>query len=170
MATRKCYNSPKNTVALQRTARENSRETYAQYMEESNELCKRVRLRGRFYFKFVDEDKMPNIEEMESVADIFKRFNTGAMGLGSISQEIIKVSSLVRVRSNPSAEVSAKLVSEVGVGVVALGVAKAKSDHITVAALLGAEEFGFATGQLIALGCIMMRKCHLNMRRVVVAT
>ena len=33
---------------------------------------------------------------------------------------------------------------------------------VAVAALLGAEEFGFATGPLIAIGCIMMRKCHLN--------
>src|SRR5690606_7273639 len=33
---------------------------------------------------------------------------------------------------------------------------------VAVAALLGAEEFGFATAPLIAVGCIMMRKCHLN--------
>jgi len=33
---------------------------------------------------------------------------------------------------------------------------------ITIAALLGAEEFGFSTAPLITLGCIMMRKCHLN--------
>ncbi len=33
---------------------------------------------------------------------------------------------------------------------------------VVIAALLGAEEFGFATAPLIALGCIMMRKCHLN--------
>ncbi|KAJ0403127.1 hypothetical protein P43SY_009557 [Pythium insidiosum] len=130
--------------------------------------------------------------------------------------------------SNPVAEVSVKLVSEVGVGVVAAGVAKAKADHITIsghdggtgasswtgvkngglpwelglaeaqqtlvlndlrsrvklqtdgqlktgrdvaiAALLGAEEFGFATGPLIALGCIMMRKCHLNTCPVGIAT
>ncbi|KAE8951992.1 hypothetical protein PR001_g33485, partial [Phytophthora rubi] len=41
---------------------------------------------------------------------------------------------------------------------------------VMVAALLGAEEFGFATGPLIALGCIMMRKCHLNTCPVGVAT
>ena len=36
--------------------------------------------------------------------------------------------------------------------------------------MLGAEEFGFATGALIVLGCIMMRKCHLNTCPVGVAT
>ena len=120
--------------------------------------------------------------------------------------------------SNPRARVSVKLVSEVGVGIVASGVAKAKADHIlisghdggtgasrwtgikyaglpwelglaethqtlvlndlrgrtivqtdgqlrtgrdvAIACLLGAEEWGFATAPLIAMGCIMMRKCH----------
>jgi len=130
--------------------------------------------------------------------------------------------------SQPYGEVSVKLVSEVGVGTVAAGVAKAKADHITIsggdggtgaaawtgvkgaglpwelgiaeaqqtlvlnnlrsrvrlqtdgqiktgrdviiAALLGAEEFGFATAPLITLGCIMMRKCHLNTCPVGIAT
>lgn len=129
---------------------------------------------------------------------------------------------------NPDADVSVKLVSEVGVGTVAAGVAKARSDHVTIAgfeggtgaspltsikhagspweiglaetqqtlvlnrlrgriavqvdggvrtgrdvvvgALLGADEFGFATAPLIAAGCIMMRKCHLNTCPVGVAT
>ncbi|KAF4043497.1 GXGXG motif-containing protein [Phytophthora infestans] len=159
-------------------------------LEETNELCKRVKLRGRFYFKFVDEDKMPNIEEMESylagyyqgvkpgeggelpaykVSDYIGSMRHTTPGVGLISppphHDIYSIEDRAQLiqplkRSNPSAEVSVKLVSEVGVGVVALGVAKAKSDHITVAALLGAEEFGFATGQLIALSCIMMlRAC-----------
>jgi len=130
--------------------------------------------------------------------------------------------------SNPQARVSVKLVSEVGVGTVAAGVAKAKADHILISgdgggtgaspltsikyaglpwelglsetqqtlvlnglrgriilqtdgqiktgrdvvigALLGAEEFGFSTGPLIASGCIMMRVCHLNTCPVGVAT
>ena len=130
--------------------------------------------------------------------------------------------------SNPRARVSVKLVSEVGVGIVAAGVAKAKSDHIlisghdggtgasrwtgikyaglpwelglaethqtlvlndlrgrvivqtdgqirtgrdvAIACLLGAEEWGFATTPLIAMGCIMMRKCHLNSCPVGIAT
>ena len=41
---------------------------------------------------------------------------------------------------------------------------------IAVAALLGAEEFGFATAPLIAMGCIMMRKCHTNTCPVGIAT
>ncbi len=41
---------------------------------------------------------------------------------------------------------------------------------VAIAALLGAEEFGFATAPLITLGCIMMRKCHLNTCPVGVAT
>jgi glutamate synthase (NADPH/NADH) large chain len=129
---------------------------------------------------------------------------------------------------NPEGDVSVKLVSEVGVGTVAAGVSKARSDHVTIAgfeggtgaspltsikhagspweiglaethqtlvanrlrgrisvqvdggvrtgrdvvigALLGADEFGFSTAPLIAAGCIMMRKCHLNTCPVGVAT
>jgi glutamate synthase domain-containing protein 2/glutamate synthase domain-containing protein 3 len=41
---------------------------------------------------------------------------------------------------------------------------------VTIAALLGAEEFGFATAPLVAMGCIMMRKCHLNTCPVGIAT
>ena len=41
---------------------------------------------------------------------------------------------------------------------------------VVIAALLGAEEFGFATAPLIAIGCIMMRKCHLNTCPVGIAT
>ena len=41
---------------------------------------------------------------------------------------------------------------------------------LAVAALMGAEEFGFGTIVLVALGCIMMRKCHLNTCPVGVAT
>jgi glutamate synthase (ferredoxin) len=41
---------------------------------------------------------------------------------------------------------------------------------VAVAALLGAEEFGFATAPLVASGCIMMRACHLNTCPVGIAT
>jgi glutamate synthase (NADPH/NADH) len=41
---------------------------------------------------------------------------------------------------------------------------------VAIACLLGAEEFGFATTPLIAMGCIMMRKCHLNTCPVGIAT
>jgi glutamate synthase (ferredoxin) len=130
--------------------------------------------------------------------------------------------------ANRKARISVKLVSEIGVGTVAAGVAKAHADvvlisghdggtgasplssikhagspwelglaethqtlllnnlrsrivvetdgqlktgrDVVVAALLGAEEFGFATAPLVALGCIMMRVCHLNTCPVGVAT
>ncbi|MBM4122369.1 MAG: glutamate synthase large subunit [Nitrospira sp.] len=130
--------------------------------------------------------------------------------------------------SNPEADVSVKLVAEVGVGTVAAGVSKAHADKVlisgdsggtgasplssikyagipwelglaethqtlvlndlrgrikvetdgqmktgrdvVIAALLGAEEFGFSTAPLIVEGCIMMRKCHLNTCPVGVAT
>ncbi|WP_421726698.1 glutamate synthase large subunit [Bauldia sp.] len=130
--------------------------------------------------------------------------------------------------TNPAADISVKLGSEVGVGTVAAGVAKARADHVTIAgyeggtgaspltsikhagspwemglsethqtlvneglrgriavqvdggirtgrdvvvgALLGADEFGLATAPLIAAGCIMMRKCHLNTCPVGIAT
>jgi L-lactate utilization protein LutB len=41
---------------------------------------------------------------------------------------------------------------------------------VAIGALLGADEFGFATAPLVAAGCIMMRKCHLNTCPVGVAT
>ena len=130
--------------------------------------------------------------------------------------------------ANRAARISVKLVAEIGVGTIAAGVTKAKTDHlviaghdggtgaspltsikhaglpwelglaethqtlvmnnlrsrvtlqtdgqlktgrdIAIAALLGAEEFGFATAPLITLGCIMMRKCHLNTCPVGIAT
>ena len=130
--------------------------------------------------------------------------------------------------ANRDARVNVKLVSEVGVGTIAAGVAKAKADvvlisgydggtgaspltslkhaglpwelglseaqqtlvlnnlrsrivvecdgqlktgrDVAIAALLGAEEFGFATAPLVASGCIMMRKCHLNTCPVGIAT
>jgi glutamate synthase (NADPH/NADH) large chain len=130
--------------------------------------------------------------------------------------------------SNPSANVSVKLVSEVGVGTIAAGVSKAHADHIlisghdggtgaspltsikhaglpwelglaethqtlvlnglrsrcgletdgqlktgrdvVIAAMLGAEHYGFSTAPLVTMGCIMMRKCHLNTCPVGIAT
>jgi glutamate synthase domain-containing protein 2/glutamate synthase domain-containing protein 1/glutamate synthase domain-containing protein 3 len=130
--------------------------------------------------------------------------------------------------ANPRARVSVKLVSEVGVGTIAAGVAKANADHVVIAghdggtgaspqasiqhagipweiglaetqqtllrndlrsrimvevdgqmrtgrdvvigAILGADEFGFSTAPLIALGCVMMRVCHLNTCPVGVAS
>ncbi|OQR97360.1 ferredoxin-dependent glutamate synthase [Achlya hypogyna] len=348
------FNSPEAIVALQKAARLNSREAYEQYRDATVAASRKVTLRGLLEFATVPESDRPPLSAMEPVSEIVKRFNTGAMSLGSISQETHealaeamnrlggrsntgeggedplryapevqlavvavlmaaqngrpnrkrsaikqvasgrfgvtmdyltnadqlqikmaqgakpgeggelpghKVSEYIAARrhttpgvglisppphhdiysiedlaqlihdlknANPVAEISVKLVSEVGVGVVAAGVAKAKAEHITIsghdggtgasswtgvkhgglpwelglaeaqqtlvlnnlrsrvklqtdgqlktgrdvviAALLGAEEFGFATAPLIALGCIMMRKCHLNTCPVGVAT
>jgi glutamate synthase (ferredoxin) len=130
--------------------------------------------------------------------------------------------------ANPSARISVKLVSEVGVGTIAAGVAKGHADvilisgfdggtgaspqtgikhaglpwelglsethqtllvndlrsrvvletdgqlrtgrDVVIAAMLGAEEFGFATAPLVTLGCTMMRVCHLDTCPVGVAT
>ena len=163
------------------------------------------------------------------------RYSTPGVGLISPPphHDIYSIEDLAQLihdlkNANPNARVSVKLVSEVGVGTVAAGVAKAHADHIVIAgdvggtgaspltsikhaglpwelgiaethqtlvmndlrsrvvlqtdgglktgrdviiaALLGAEEFGFATAPLITLGCIMMRKCHLNTCPVGVAT
>jgi len=320
-------NSPQSMVHLQRAARENSRQAFDDYtkaVDDSNAACT---LRGLLRWKPEAVAKGTrsgiSLDDVEPAQAIVKRFVTGAMSLGSISQEAHEAlavamntlggrsntgeggedavrfldnrrSSIKQVASgrfgvtshylansdqiqikmaqgakpgeggelpgykvsdyiascrgttpgvglisppphhdiysiedlaqlihdlkcaNPEGQVSVKLVSEVGVGVVAAGVAKAKADHITVsggdggtgaaawtgikcaglpwelgvaetqqtlvlnglrdrirlqtdgqlktardvaiACALGAEEFAFSTGPLIALGCIMMRK------------
>jgi len=171
------------------------------------------------------------------VQGVIAKTRRATPGVGLISppphHDIYSIEDLAQLiydlkNANPSARVSVKLVSEVGVGVVAAGVTKGKADHILIsghdggtgasrwtsikhaglpwelglaethqtlvqnglrdrvviqadgqmktgldvikAALLGAEEFGFGTQTLIALGCIMMRKCHLNTCPVGVAT
>ena len=359
--------TPDAIAKLQHSTRANKWETYKEYAQLINDQSKRhMTLRGLFEFK-VDPGKAIPVDEVESAADIVKRFATGAMSLGSISTEAhstlaiamnriggksntgeggedparyrqelkgipitagTKVSDLIgksvieadytlkdgdSLRSkikqvasgrfgvtteylvsadqiqikmaqgakpgeggqlpggkvsdyigflrysvpgvglisppphhdiysiedlaqlihdlknaNPRASVSVKLVSEVGVGTIAAGVAKCKADHVVIAghdggtgaspwssikhagtpwelglaetqqtlvlnrlrgrirvqadgqmktgrdvvigALLGADEFGFATAPLVVEGCIMMRKCHLNTCPVGVAT
>jgi len=171
------------------------------------------------------------------VDEIIARIRYSTPGVGLISppphHDIYSIEDLAQLihdlkNSNPAARVSVKLVSEVGVGTVAAGVAKAHADHIlisgdsggtgaspltsikhaglpwelgiaethqtlvrndlrsrvvlqtdgglktgrdvVIAALLGAEEMGFSTAPLIAMGCIMMRKCHLNTCPVGIAT
>ena len=165
----------------------------------------------------------------------FLRYSVPGVGLISPPphHDIYSIEDLAQLihdlkNANSKASVSVKLVSEVGVGTVAAGVAKAKADHVVIAghdggtgaspwssikhagtpwelglaetqqtlvlnrlrgrirvqadgqmktgrdvaigALLGADEFGFATAPLVAEGCIMMRKCHLNTCPVGVAT
>ncbi len=171
------------------------------------------------------------------VDEYIARIRSSTPGVGLISppphHDIYSIEDLKQLIydlrcSNPTASVSVKLVSEVGVGTVAAGVAKANADHVTisghdggtgaspqssiqsagvpweiglaetqqtlllndlrsritvevdgqmktgrdvvVAALLGADEFGFSTAPLIAMGCIMMRVCHLNTCPVGIAT
>jgi glutamate synthase (ferredoxin) len=331
--------SPQVIHTLQKATSEGSYELYKQYAALVNEQNqKHFTLRGLLEFK--QRESIP-IEEVESIEEIVKRFKTGAMSYGSISQEaheslaiamnrlggksntgeggedpdrytwtnergdsknsaIKQVASgrfgvtslylsqakelqikmaqgakpgeggqlpgkkvypwIAKVRhstpgvglisppphhdiysiedlaelihdlknANRAARISVKLVSEVGVGTIAAGVAKAHADvvlisgfdggtgaspqtsikhaglpwelglaethqtlvlnnlrsrivvetdgqmktgrDVAIAALLGAEEFGFATAPLVTLGCIMMRVCHLNTCPVGVAT
>lgn len=163
------------------------------------------------------------------------RYSTPGVGLISPPphHDIYSIEDLAELihdlkNANREARISVKLVSEVGVGTIAAGVAKAHADvvlisgydggtgaspqtsikhaglpwelglaethqtlvlnnlrsriavetdgqmktgrDVIIAALLGAEEFGFATAPLVTLGCIMMRVCHLNTCPVGVAT
>ncbi len=171
------------------------------------------------------------------VSDYIGFLRHSVPGVGLISppphHDIYSIEDLAQLihdlkNANPSASISVKLVSEVGVGTVAAGVSKAKADHVVISgydggtgasplssikhagtpwelglaetqqtlvlnrlrgrirlqvdgqiktgrdvvigALLGADEFGFATAPLVVEGCIMMRKCHLNTCPVGVAT
>ena len=171
------------------------------------------------------------------VTEYIAKLRCSVPGVGLISppphHDIYSIEDLAQLihdlkNANPAASISVKLVSEVGVGTVAAGVAKAKADHITIAGhdggtgasplsslkhagtpwelglsetqqtlvlnrlrgrvriqadgqmktgrdvviggILGADEFGFATAPLVAEGCIMMRKCHLNTCPVGIAT
>jgi glutamate synthase (NADPH/NADH) large chain len=177
--------------------------------------------------------QLPGHKVSEYIAKL--RFSVPGVGLISPPphHDIYSIEDLAQLihdlkNANPSASISVKLVAETGVGTVAAGVAKAKSDHIVIAghdggtgaspissvkhaggpweiglaetqqtlvlnqlrgrvvvqvdgqiktgrdvvigALLGADEFGFATAPLVVEGCIMMRKCHLNTCPVGVAT
>ncbi len=171
------------------------------------------------------------------VSEYIGRLRYSVPGVGLISppphHDIYSIEDLAQLIHDlknvaPHASISVKLVSEIGVGTVAAGVAKCKSDHVVIAghdggtgaspwssikhagspweiglaetqqtlvlnrlrgrirvqadgqmktgrdvaigALLGADEFGFATAPLVVQGCIMMRKCHLNTCPVGVAT
>ena len=331
---------PETVFRLQHATRNKRYDIFQQYTERVNDQSERLMtLRGLFGFKMGEREPI-SIDEVESVADIVKRFSTGAMSYGSISQEahetlaiamnrigaksntgeggedperfiplpngdskrsaikqvasgrfgvtsdylvnaddiqikmaqgakpgeggqlpgnkvypwiaktrhstpgvglisppphhdIYSIEDLAQLihdlkNANPRARVHVKLVSEVGVGTVAAGVAKAHADVVLIsghdggtgaspltslkhagtpwelglaetqqtlllnglrdrvvvqadgqlktgrdvmmAALLGAEEFGFATAPLVVMGCIMMRVCHLDTCPVGVAT
>jgi glutamate synthase (NADPH/NADH) large chain/glutamate synthase (ferredoxin) len=171
------------------------------------------------------------------VTEYIGRLRHSVPGVGLISppphHDIYSIEDLAQLIHDlknvaPKAGISVKLVSEIGVGTIAAGVAKCKADHVVIAghdggtgaspwssikhagspweiglaetqqtlvlnrlrsrirvqadgqmktgrdvaigALLGADEFGFATAPLVVEGCIMMRKCHLNTCPVGVAT
>ena len=177
--------------------------------------------------------QLPGHKVDKIIADV--RFSTPGVGLISPPphHDIYSIEDLAQLifdlkNVNPKARVSVKLVSEIGVGTVAAGVAKSKADHITISGfeggtgaspltsikhagspwelglaetqqtlvlnnlrsrislqvdgglrtgrdvliggLLGADEFGFSTAPLVSVGCIMMRKCHLNTCPVGIAT
>ncbi|MBB1072886.1 glutamate synthase subunit alpha [Rhodoferax sp. 4810] len=171
------------------------------------------------------------------VSDYIGKLRYSVPGVGLISppphHDIYSIEDLAQLIHDlksvaPHSSISVKLVSEIGVGTIAAGVAKCKADHVVIAghdggtgaspwssikhcgspweiglaetqqtlvlnrlrsrirvqtdgqmktgrdvvigALLGADEFGFATAPLVVEGCIMMRKCHLNTCPVGVAT
>jgi len=171
------------------------------------------------------------------VDDYIAKIRYSTPGVGLISppphHDIYSIEDIAQLihdlkNANREARISVKLVSEIGVGTIAAGVVKAKTDHlviaghdggtgaspltsikhaglpwelgiaethqtlvmnnlrsrvvlqtdgqiktgrdVAIATLLGAEEYGFATAPLITLGCIMMRKCHLNTCPVGIAT
>jgi glutamate synthase (NADPH/NADH) large chain len=177
--------------------------------------------------------ELPGRKVDENIARI--RYSTPGVGLISPPphHDIYSIEDLAQLihdlkNANPSSRISVKLVSEVGVGTIAAGVAKAHADHIlisgaeggtgaspltsikhaglpwelgiaethqtlvlndlrsrvvlqtdgcmktgrdlVIAALLGAEEIGLSTAPLITLGCVMMRKCHMNTCPVGIAT
>lgn len=171
------------------------------------------------------------------VDEVIAKIRHSTPGVGLISppphHDIYSIEDIAQLihdlkNANPSARISVKLGSEIGVGAVAAGVTKARSDHlviagdtggtgaspltsikhaglpweiglseahqtlvtnnlrsrvvlqvdgqlktgrdVVIATCLGAEEYGFSTAPLIAMGCIMMRKCHLNTCPVGIAT
>src|SRR6266850_2314005 len=183
--------------------------------------------------KLGEGGQLPGCKVSDYIAEI--RYSTPGVELISPPphHDIYSIEDLAQLihdlkNANPSASISVKLVSETGVGTVAAGVSKAKSDHVTISghdggtgaspwssikhagtpwelglaetqqtlvlnrlrgriavqvdgqiktgrdvvigAILGADEFGFATAPLVVSGCIMMRKCHLNTCPVGVAT
>lgn len=177
--------------------------------------------------------QLPGHKVNQEIADT--RHTTKGVGLISPPphHDIYSIEDLAQLihdlkNANKNADVSVKLVSEIGVGTVAAGVSKGKSDHVlisgyeggtgaspqtsiknaglpmelgiaetqqvlvmndlrgrirvqtdgqlktgrdvVIAGMLGADEFGFATVALVTMGCIMLRKCHLNTCSVGIAT
>ena len=270
-------NDPEAIFLLQQSTARGDYQMFKKYSHHINDTSNRIMtLRGLMKFK---HDRKPiDISEVESASEIVKRFSTGAMSYGSISQEAHETLAIAmntidarsnsgegghlpgakvppwiaKVRhatpgvelisppphhdiysiedlkqlindakmANPKARIHVKLVSEFGVGTIAAGVAKCHADvvlisgydggtgaaplnairhagtpweiglsetqqtlilnglrsrivvqcdgelktgrDVVIAALLGAEEFGFATTALMVEGCVMMRACQKN--------
>jgi len=177
--------------------------------------------------------ELPGGKVDETIAKI--RYSTPGVGLISPPphHDVYSIEDIAQLihdlkNCNPDARISVKLGSEIGVGTIAAGVTKAKTDHLVIAGhdggtgaspltsikhaglpwelgiaethqtlvmnnlrsrvvlqtdgqiktgrdaaiaiLLGAEEIGLSTAPLVTLGCIMMRKCHLNTCPVGIAT
>ncbi len=177
--------------------------------------------------------QLPGHKVSQEIANI--RHTTKGVGLISPPphHDIYSIEDLAQLihdlkNSNPKADVSVKLVSEIGVGTIAAGVSKGKADHllisgfgggtgaspqtsikhaglplelglaetqqvlvmndlrgrirvqadgqmrtgrdVAIVAMLGADEVGFATVALVTMGCVMLRKCHLNACSVGIAT
>ncbi|MDX8376994.1 MAG: glutamate synthase large subunit [Mariprofundales bacterium] len=177
--------------------------------------------------------QLPGHKVKKHIANV--RHSTAGVGLISPPphHDIYSIEDLAQLifdlkNANPAADISVKLVSEIGVGTIAAGVVKGHADHVTISghdggtgaaaltsikhagtpwelglaetqqtlvlnrlrgrmrlqvdgqmrtgrdviigAILGADEFGFGTIALVMMGCIMMRKCHLNTCPVGVAT
>jgi glutamate synthase (ferredoxin) len=201
----------------------------SQYLVSANEL----QIKMAQGAKPGEGGQLPGHKVDENIARV--RHSTPGVGLISPPphHDIYSIEDLAQLiydlkNSNPRARISVKLVSEVGVGTIAAGVAKAHADvvlisgdsggtgaspltslkhagipwelglaethqvlvlnnlrsriivqtdgqmktgrDVVIAALLGAEEYGFATAALIVSGCIMMRVCHLNTCPVGIAT
>jgi glutamate synthase (NADPH) large chain len=201
----------------------------SQYLVNANEL----QIKMAQGAKPGEGGQLPGHKVDENIARV--RHSTPGVGLISPPphHDIYSIEDLAQLiydlkNSNPRARISVKLVSEVGVGTIAAGVAKAHADvvlisgdsggtgaspltslkhagipwelglaethqvlvlnnlrsriivqtdgqmktgrDVVIAALLGAEEYGFATAALIVSGCIMMRVCHLNTCPVGIAT
>ncbi len=200
-----------------------------EYLAEANEL----QIKMAQGAKPGEGGELPGHKVFDVIANT--RYSTPGVGLISPPphHDIYSIEDLAQLifdlkNANPGARVSVKLVSEVGIGTIAAGVAKGHADHIlisgqdggtgaspltgikyagvpweiglsethqtlvmnnlrsrvvvqtdgqiktgrdvAIAALLGAEETGLATGPLISMGCIMMRVCHKNTCPVGIAT
>src|SRR6478609_2994817 len=149
--------NPETIALIQHAVRHGGQPTYDEYAKLVNEDAgRRATLRGLLKFRELPESEWLSLDDVEPASEIVKRFVTGAMSLGSLSREAHETLAIAMNRiggksntgeggedlkqliydlrcANPRARISVKLVSEVGVGTVAAGVAKANADHVLIA-------------------------------------